>query len=273
MRKYFSEGSRLLTGIVILLFAILSGCEKDFDGVIDTSTTSYQVTGVSNFGSFNYVVGDSSKTIFLVLNSSGGVNKVYCDIIASDGKKINNNPFILLDNGNPANGDNVAGDNKFSNILLLSQQNPIGIYKINFYITDINGVTKLVALQQFTYDNGQTNVAPVISNALVDPDTVIVTDTLFIITTVMAADSNGLNDIQSVFFKVFNPDSSGGSEISMFDDGNFLQNGDQVAGDGIFSRIISVHQNNQKGTYRFQFQAKDRGGLFSNTIDYLVLIQ
>ena len=59
----------------------------------------------------------------------------------------------------------------------------------------------------------------------------------------------------------------------MFDDGNIDDSGDETAGDGIFSRIIKVDQTNAKGTYHFEFTAKDRGGLLSNTINYSVLIQ
>jgi hypothetical protein len=270
MRKYFSA---LSIGMAFLILAILSGCDKDFEEIIDVSTTSYQVTGTSSFSSFRYVVGDSVITIYLNLNSSSNISSVFCDIIASDGKKLNNNPVFLLDNGNAANGDQTAGDNRFTNRFPLSQQNPIGAYRINFYVTNRAGTTKLAAVQQFTYDNGQTNVAPVIFNAIVDPDSIVVTDTILIQTSVQVDDSNGLNDVEFVYFSVFNPGSTGGAQVSLFDDGNTQQNGDLIAGDGIFSRIISVNQNNEKGTYRFQFQARDRGGLLSNTIDYFVLIQ
>jgi hypothetical protein len=140
-------------------------------------------------------------------------------------------------------------------------------------VIDRESTTKLAAVQQFTYDNGQANVAPVIFNAIVDPDSIVVTDTILIQTSVQVDDSNGLNDVEFVYFSVFNPGSTGGAQVSLFDDGNTQQNGDLIAGDGIFSRIISVNQNNEKGTYRFQFQARDRGGLLSNTIDYFVLIQ
>jgi len=265
MRKYF---------IAILLFAILSGCEKDFDEIIDVSTASYQVTGTSSFNSFRYILGDSSITIFLTLNSSSNISTVFCDVIASDGTKLNAIPVLLLDNGNAANGDLTAGDNRFTNRFPLSQQNPIGVYKINYYVTDNRGITKLVALQQFSYDNGQTNVAPVISN-LVAPDTVSIgTDTTFILISIDASDTNGLNDLDFVFFNSFIPpngDPSSSNPIEMFDDGT---NGDQTVDDGTFSRIIILPLTGvQTGTYRWEFQAKDRGGLLSNKIEHFVLIQ
>jgi len=267
MRKFY---------IVILLFAFISGCEKNFDEIVDIAASNYQVTGTNSYplNTFRYIPGDSSITIYLNFSSSDGIALVYCDIYASDETKLNANPFSLLDNGNSVNGDERAGDNRFTNKFPLSQRNPIGTYKINYYVTDKVNVTKLVAEQQFIYDNGQTNVAPVISNAFVNPDTLVVTDTTFILTTVQVADDNGLSDIESVYFIVYKPNgSTNNSPVFMFDDGNFDEYGDEIAGDGIFSRIIKINQSNDKGTYRFEFIAKDRGRLFSNTINYFVRIQ
>ena len=59
----------------------------------------------------------------------------------------------------------------------------------------------------------------------------------------------------------------------MFDDGNLALHGDQVAGDGIYSLLIQISSTNDKGTYRLEFQAKDRGGKLSNIINHNLLIQ
>ena len=274
MRKYFSERSRLLVGIAILLFAILPGCEKDFDEIIDVNKVNYQVTSLNTFTSFRYAVGDSVITIFLNINSPEGIAEVFCNIIASDESKLNVNPVLLLDNGSSANGDVTAGDNKFTALFPLSRLNPVGTYTIIYFITNNEGNTKQVALHQFYYDNGQTNVAPVISEVLITPDTVVVTDTTAIQTAAKVTDNNGLNDIESVYFIVYKPDGTTNNfQTAMFDDGNTEDYGDVMAGDGIFSRTIQVDQSNDKGTYRFEFIAKDRGGLSSNTINYFVLIQ
>jgi hypothetical protein len=277
MRKYFSA---LSIGMAFLILAILSGCDKDFEEIVDVSTTSYQVTGTSSFSSFRYVVGDSVITIFLSLNSSSNISSVFCDIIASDGKKLNNSPLLLLDNGNPANGDQTAGDNRFTNRFPLSQQNPIGAYRINFYVIDRESTTKLAAVQQFTYDNGQTNVAPVISN-LVIPDTIAKGVTF--IFSVIANDSNGLSDIRYVLFELNRPDStvvqnppgSGNTLIFMDDTGDFERFGDETAGDGIYSfkNFFLDDTSTQTGTWWFEFQALDRGGLYSNKIIHNIVVQ
>jgi len=46
-----------------------------------------------------------------------------------------------------------------------------------------------------------------------------------------------------------------------------------MTNDGIYSRKIEVNQTNEKGTYRFEFQARDRSGEISDIINHFVLIQ
>ena len=87
-------------------------------------------------------------------------------------------------------------------------------------------------------------------------------------------DQNGLSDIDKVYFLVYRPDgTTNNSQNLMFDDGNLTDHGDQSAGDGIYSLLIQITSANQKGTYRLEFQAKDRGGKLSNIINHSLLIQ
>ena len=196
------------------------------------------------------------------------------DIISSAGQKLNGSAFSLFDNGKSENGDLVAGDNTYSNNFPLSQYYPIGIYTIKYFVEDINNITKQVAIQNFKYDNGQTNIAPVIFNAMIEPDTLVVIDTTVIQISIEADDQNGLNDIERVYFMVYRPDgSSNNIKVDLFDDGDVQDHSDQTANDGIFSLKIQVDQNNIKGNYRFEFQAVDRGQKISNVINQFVLIQ
>ena len=73
---------------------------------------------------------------------------------------------------------------------------------------------------------------------------------------------------------MYRPDgSTSGAKLLLFDDGNIEDHGDLFAGDGIYSRLIQINETNAKGTYRFEFQAEDRSGEFSNIINHFVLIQ
>ena len=251
--------------VLLLLPIIIIGCEQTFDNIIDSVQNNYQVTSVSPTDSITFRTDDSLITIRMNFTSSSEVTDVFCDIIASDQSKLNSAPFQLFDDND---------NNRFENDFPLSEFYPNGIYNIKYYVKNADETLQQVALGSFKYNNGQDNQPPDIANTVVEPDTVVVNAPTVIFTSVEASDPNGQNDILKVFFIVYNPDSStNGSELELFDDGNIDDHGDLVSGDGIYSRLIQINETNQKGTYRFEFQAIDRGGKSSNIIDHFVLIQ
>ena len=265
MKKYF---------LFLLLPIFFGGCEKSYNNVVDNQI-SYNVESVISFDKFVYSVDDSLITVNIKLSSSTGIKNIVFDIYSSDNKQLNESPVKLYDNGLPGNGDTTKGDNIYSNKFPLSRYYPFGIYTIEYFITDINDITKQVAVKTFEYDNGQTNSPPVLSN-LVMPDSVKRgVDFIFTIT---ASDSNGLNDIKYVFFSLYKPDGSqtefspGQTTELMHDDGSSIF-GDAVSDDGIFSYKNSFAASAQLGTWRFEFQATDRRGKFSNKIIHNMLVQ
>jgi hypothetical protein len=106
---------------------------------------------------------------------------------------------------------------------------------------------------------------------VIEPDTAVVTTTVEILTSVEATDPDGNGDIEEVYYFVYRPDGTTSQKILLFDNGN-PANGDEIAGDGIYSRLIQVNQYNDKGTYRFEFQAENIAGSLSNIINHFVLI-
>ncbi|MEP0860151.1 MAG: hypothetical protein HRF52_01775 [Ignavibacterium sp.] len=264
----------VLASFISLSILFLLSCEKEFDAVIDVQKPSYQVVSVAPKDSIIFNVEDSSLVIKIQFTQVSVVNSVSAEIISPAGKSFLEGSLILLDNGKSENGDQTANDKIFSNKIFMKSNDLNGNYDVKFYVNENSDKNKLAAWTTFRYRNGQSNSAPIISDALVEPDTVVATDTILILTSLRVSDGNGLNDISEVYFIVYRPDgSTSGNKVFLFDDGNLLQNGDQTAGDGIYSRIIFVNQTNAKGTYRFEFKAIDRGGLQSNIINYPVLIQ
>ncbi len=234
---------------------------------------TYQVTSVSSFKDFTYLPGDSSITVFVKIQSFESVKQVYFNIYSSDSKKINSSVVNLFDDGKTAeHGDFTASDGTFTNKFPLSQSYPVGNYLIEFFVDDVEGETKKAAVQKFFYDNGQSNVAPVISD-LVAPDSVTVVDPKSVIfISIKATDANGLNDIRSVNFTSRKPDSTIAGTIEMFDDGG-AKSGDQTASDGIYSVLIEVTPQNQKGIYTFDFKAEDQRKAVSNIISHKINIK
>jgi hypothetical protein len=256
MRKYY----------FLLLPLLIWGCEQSFDNVIDTSTENYQlssVIGIKDTVDLK-VPGDSLLSLRLIFTPQSEINKVFFDIYASDNTRLNSVPIEMQE----------ALDNIYEEQFILQRENPIGNYNAIFSVTGFDGKNKQVAVSSFYFNNGQDNLPPIISNTVVEPDTVVVNDTTIIFTSVEASDPNGENDILEVYFKVYKPDGTTNDvKVFLFDDGNTSESGDLIAGDGIYSRLIQVDQSNDKGIYRFEFQAKDRSGELSNIINHFVLIQ
>lgn len=272
MNLFTNKTIKFVTVLIAVIFLI--GCEKKFDNLIDNSSHNYQVESVSPKDSIIFNVIDSSLVISIQFYSTSKLNSVYALIIDPAGKNYSSEKIFLFDNGKLENGDLLANDKKFSNKIFMKSRDLTGRYTIKYYVNDDLLANRFAAQTTFVFRNGVSNIAPVISNAFIDPDTLVVTTTTTIQTRVRTFDENGLNDIKEVYFIVYRPDGTTNNiKTLLFDDGNVNDNGDLIAGDGVFSRKIQVNENNVKGTYRFEFRASDRGGLLSNIINYPVLIQ
>ncbi len=263
--------------IFIIIPIIFWGCKRDFNSVIDSQPVNFQVTKINTVDSVTYQPTDSLMTISIAFNSSQDINSVYANVFDPDMNQINLSPIVLFDNGNiQDNGDTVKGDGIYSNKFPLSHYYPKGNYQIQFFVTDILNNTSLTAYHSFSFDNGQTNVAPVISNLTMTDSTSFGKSFTF---TVKAEDQNGLNDIISVFYKLYRPDgtlivnSQGISEFPLSDNGDTGVTGDVTAHDGIFTNMLTIPSGQQTGTWKFVFQAKDRGGLLSNTISHNLVVK
>ncbi len=172
----------------MLLPILIIGCEKTFDNLIETTPNNYQVILVGPIDSVTYTPNDSLITIRILFTGSSEVNEVFCDIFASDESKLNSSPFQLFDDND---------NNRFFNEFPLSESYPNGIYNIKYYVKNADDKLQ-VAIGSFKYNNGQDNVAPVVSN-LVMPDSIQAGETILF--HVEVSDSNGLNDIEFVFMK------------------------------------------------------------------------
>lgn len=262
--------------LIFLIPLFLWGCSKKYDVVIDSGIANYQVTNVSSFPDFLYAPGDSSIVASITFKPAEGIISVFFNIISPDGNILNSSPVPLYDDGNNAlHGDMIKGDSTFSNKYPFSQSFLNGKYTIQYYIINSNDKAALVAEHNFIFNNNIADVAPVVFN-LVAPDTVSLNTsaTTDILITIQAADSNGLKDINIVFFNSFKPngDPATNNPFLMYDDGN-SHNGDAVAGDGIYSLIISLPPESNKGTYRWEFQAQDRGKKTSNIIIHNIVVK
>jgi hypothetical protein len=260
MKKYIFILSAFVAAIV------LPGCEKEFNGLVESGESIYKITDVNSFSEVNYGLQDSTIQLWIQLKNDNDVTSVICEILDPDGDELKGSPVNL-----------AKSEGKYASVYTVSYADIVGLYTINYFITDAASGTKLAASHYFNYDNGQANVAPVVSN-LVALDTVALDpeDSTYISLTLDVTDENGLNDIKSVFFNSYKPDGTitGASPILLFDDGKFSEHGDMTANDGSYSRIVVMPPTGVvKGTYRWEFQAIDRRGLLSEKIIHNLVVK
>lgn len=268
MIKLASKYNSVMRKSYFLIVPLLIwGCEKTFDTVIDTTTDNYQVSTIAGIKDTIdlKVPGDSLLNIRLIFAPGSEVSQAYFDIYSSDNSKLNSSPLFMQE----------VITNVFENSFILERENPIGNYTVRFFASGNSGNTQQVALRTFYFNNGQDNVAPVISN-LIMPDSIQAGETILF--TVVVSDSNGLNDVDFVFYEAYNPDgvkvvnTQGISQFPMFDNGETQVNGDETAGDGIYTVILTFPATAQLGTWRFEFRARDRSRTFSNKIIHNIVV-
>ncbi len=256
--------------LLLLATVYFAGCDKDFSGTIDPQADSPSVTSLSAIGTFIRTPEDSVITVKLQLAQFGNVATVWAEVYNPQNNKIAPFPLTLYDDGNTQVGDAAAFDGIYTNLLIFSQTHLNGSYRIEYYISLRSGESRKAGSESFIFNNGAANVAPLI-NRVIAPDTITVTGVFPFILAAEVADSNGAGDIERVYFQTFRPDgSTNGFQFEMNDRGI---EGDATPGDGIWSRGIQVDSTNQKGTYRFEFKARDRGKLNSTPVNYFITIR
>jgi hypothetical protein len=149
------------------------------------------------------------------------------------------------------------------------QRSDIGDYTIAITVTGkSNFVSNTLGSTLFIT---RRNARPKISNLSI-PDTLHRPDTGFKIVqfAINASDSDGIADIEKVFFKSINS-TSPDFEQPMFDDGNLSLDGDSVAFDGRYSRLIPLDSSATLGRKEFRFWARDKSGALSDSLSGFIV--
>jgi len=254
--------------VIIFLAVMAGGCEKTDLGAIDPR------------GNPPFLISASVNPSQVNIDSLPPVNGVYTFSVtaqtrATDPDGITNiaqvsaqlfrpgqsEPFdevTLRDDG--ITPDSAANDGVFTAevpISLLRSQ--AGGYRILLRADDIDGFASnsLLSTVMAVRRNSPPFLLPV---SLVAPDTVTRGIDTLIFLSIAVADSDGIGDIQEVYFR--NLDSPSQTKIQLLDDGGLTEpgnatSGDSLAGDGIFSIIVQIPSSINPGTFRFAFQASD----------------
>jgi len=173
-------------------------------------------------------------------------------------------PRLMYDDGAPEHGDRAAGDGIFSAVLTVKPTGAVEGIECEFRAKDNTGA------ESDPLRKGITNRAPAI-NSLDVPSTIErpVSGLAYYTFKLTASDPDGKSDIDSVYFR--NQSSSTPSNFLMYDDGNLSTNGDLIAGDGIYSRIVVIDQTASTGAKSFLFRVVDFGGARADSVKVITI--
>ncbi len=258
----------------ILILLTFTSCDKLPGDVVDLPAVNYEVKSITAPDSVQISDQTNGLITSVEINNPNAVKSVWFNMVSNDGSAAILTNIILLDNGNlTGNGDQKAGDGIYTGRTTLSSSLKSGQYQLEYFVQDkiqaSGSNTKMVGSKLIKVLGAVVNSSPVISN-LVMPDTVDMGNQFSFSVTV--SDSNGLTDIKEVFYELFDPDgtqisnSSGITKFPMFDDGDENSSGDVVAGDGIYTTLLTFPSGQKTGFWEFRFKAADKSNAESNTI-------
>ncbi|MBN2572468.1 MAG: hypothetical protein JXA68_10100 [Ignavibacteriales bacterium] len=253
----------------LVVTIIFFGCDEIPDSIVDSNQNNFQWVEVSIPDTLEYFPNDSTLVISIKMSENFD-DELFFNLKSTDGKEILADKVPLLDNGNIINNsDSIPNDKIYSGNTLFSKELQSRYYYIEIFCKDKFSHSQKIVAKNLFYKNNLYNFPPIISD-IQAPDSVIIQSPKSAFTvSISVADSNGLSDIAEVYFITYKPNgTTSGTRFYMFDDGNKITHGDQVANDGRYSLIIEAVPSQTKGTYRFEFHAKDKGGKISNTLSH-----
>ncbi len=259
----------------LLSFAFLA-CDDIPNEVIENDVNEILLTEITLPESVDYTEDQSSEFITsLEFKDTEGIKSVYCNIgLKDETYTLAKEKALFNDGSEQYSGDKSATDNIYTAKIVLDDNSiPNGEYVVEYYVNSSRDDAKKIGVKQFAINKIFPNQAPVIEKVMV-PDTVIVQDPKSIIPLrVEVSDINGLSDIKTVYFTMTKPDgTSNNIPFALFDDGDKTLHGDEVANDGIYSLVIQITPQNDKGKYRFDFQASDRSDSLSKIVSHYIHI-
>lgn len=276
---HFGPSRRVLrlTSSLLAIILFLGGCEKRTNDILDSTGAAPFLSQVSlspsRINSDSIISGPNRQPDDLLEISTLIVASVQSNTQSpfSVSYSIRNTDSLAVVSKGDLRDDGLRFDARKGDGLFTGKSTfqirraQIGTYEVKVTAESEDGYRSNEIITPLVVFRG--NRPPLISD-LAAPDTVKlgnVAQTLSL--AVRASDPDGLNDVAKVVFSSYKPDgtASGGNPFLMYDDG-LPVHGDERAGDGVFSLLVSLPPSTQLGTYRFEFQAFDRSNEPSNII-------
>jgi hypothetical protein len=256
--------------IPIILGIIIISCEKDDSTVIDPilhfPTLSNPTFTPSTFDSDTIDAVATAQ-----VSSEEPIRQVSVTLVNPDGVGVG--AFELKDDG--VSPDVTAGDGIYSaRVLHIQNCRVIGDnWKAEFLAENESSLFSPIVNENFNVTR-TNNQPPIVSNLIINPDSLQAGDTAIFVFKIRASDPNGQCDIPNgkVFYNGTDPNGGQLTPRELYDDGGCCilppfntTSGDQTAGDSIYTRTF-LGYTQLTGYFRYNLKAVDRSGDTSNVL-------
>jgi hypothetical protein len=282
LRGFFVMSGSRGTGalFIISLLLMAAGCEKPDGGAIDVGPYPPTLTNASlspdTVNVDSLTPNNSVYTIRSAVSVQVGGKAV--QVIAQLLQLNSSSTMMEI----PLRDDGIlpdlsSGDGIYSGSIEFEiSRAEAGTYRVRFLAISSGGATSNII--DLALATTRANSPPFLDPlSLIAPDTITVPPggISLLVMSIAASDSDGLADIQSVYF--LSPDGDNPTfRFPMKDDGGTEPgppSGDQIAGDGVFSILLSIADSPTiRGDYRFLFKAEDSFGDTSATVLHMITI-
>ncbi|MDA3861902.1 MAG: hypothetical protein PF445_11830 [Melioribacteraceae bacterium] len=255
--------------LLFILFTslILFGCDGVEEGLIDPNDVEFSVTDIQAPTHLEYSGIGTRLNTTISFSNSESIIRVWIRVLSQDGTvEITYN--LDMDK---------SADNEYTASIIMDVEMPNLTYTIDYFYQTVIQDEKKIASHNFTYNNNQSNFAPVIEDANI-PDQINRDEDFSF--TVRVTDENGYSDVEKVFYELFRPNgdqvinSEDIKEFPMFDDGNTAENGDLIVEDSIYTTRLKFPSSVAEiGNWKLELKARDRSGFLSNTITHIVEVK
>jgi len=187
---------------------------------------------------------DDIDNVYFESQKTGSGNIIPESGLFNDGDFVNHGDLFADDSVFSIKFDSTFGAGKYGN------------YNLIFHVKDSFGEeNNTIPIHQIFIEN---EVGEIVSTSVPDTTTRPADLTLY----VTVKDPQGLADVDSVYFLLEKPNGTFGGNGAKFDlqDNGDSFYGDLIAGDGIYSKTISISESNDAGMYIFHFYIRDEVG-------------
>ncbi|MBS4027972.1 MAG: hypothetical protein KGZ58_04965 [Ignavibacteriales bacterium] len=225
-----------------------------------TRKNSPPILGLPTLQRHTPIGSDSSFiTISLSVTDSNGIENVQ-NVLVRPQNAVDSSFQLMYDDGLYEHRDIFPGDGIFSTVFWITPVDSINKVVLKFFAIDFTGDTSNIVHRSLQ------NQLPAILFANIFPDSARIptSGSIPILFSATVSDSDGLGDIDEVYFRrIYSPDTSY-FHFPLFDDGE-IASGDSVANDGTYSIILPLSSSATVGSKQYRFFVRDKFGAIDSS--------